>query len=149
MSKNIVICCDGTANEFTRDRTNVIKLFKALVKDSTVQTCYYHPGVGTMAAPGFVTRIGAKVAEIAGMAFGYGIRDDVCDAYVFLCKHFQPGDRLYLFGFSRGAYTVRALASLIYMYGLIPPDNDRLAVYAIRMMWAIHKRQSSTRNSVS
>ena len=101
-----------------------------------------------MAAPGFVTRIGAKVAEIAGMAFGYGIRDDICDAYVFLCKHFQPGDQLYLFGFSRGAYTVRALASLIYMYGLIPPDNDRLAAYAVRMMWAIHKRQSSTRNSV-
>jgi hypothetical protein len=58
MTKNVVVCCDGTANEFKRDRTNVVKLFQALVKDPGVQACYYHPGVGTMAAPGFVTRTG-------------------------------------------------------------------------------------------
>jgi uncharacterized protein (DUF2235 family) len=46
MPKNIVVCCDGTANEFKRDRTNVVKLFATLVKDPVVQACYYHPGVG-------------------------------------------------------------------------------------------------------
>jgi len=77
MPKNIVACCDGTANEFKRDRTNVVKLFYALVKDPAIQACYYHPGIGTMAAPGFVTRAGAKVAEIAGLAFGYGLNNDI------------------------------------------------------------------------
>jgi uncharacterized protein (DUF2235 family) len=137
MTKNIVICCGGTANEFARDRTNVIKLFQALVKDPAVQACYYHPGVGTMAAPGFVTKVGAKTAEIAGLAAGYGIINDIVDMYTYLARVFEPDDRLYLFGFSRGAYTVRALASLLYMYGLIPRGDDRLAPYATRMMWTI------------
>ena len=91
MPKNIVVCCDGTANEFKRDRTNVVKLYFTLVKDPGVQACYYHPGVGTMAAPGFVTKVGAKVAELAGLAFGYGLNDDIGDAYVFICRNFQPG----------------------------------------------------------
>jgi uncharacterized protein (DUF2235 family) len=139
MPKNVVICCDGTANEFTRDRTNVVKLFAALIKDPAMQACYYHPGLGTMAAPGFVTRLGAKVAEIAGLAFGYGITNDICDLYIFLARNFEPNDRLYLFGFSRGAYTVRAVTSLLHMYGLIPRDDDRLAPYAVRMMWKIRE----------
>lgn len=149
MAKNVVVCCDGTANEFTRDRTNVVKLFRALLKDPSVQACYYHPGLGTMAAPGFVTKLGAKTAEIAGLAFGYGLKNDICDAYVFLGRNFKPGDQLFLFGFSRGAYTVRALASLLHMYGLIPPDNERLAPYTVRMMWAIHRLQMAAREDES
>lgn len=149
MTKNVVVCCDGTANEFTRDRTNVVKLFQALIKDPSVQACYYHPGLGTMAAPGFVTRVGAKIAEIAGLAFGYGLKDDICDAYIFLGRNFKPGDQLYLFGFSRGAYTVRALASLLHMYGLIPPDNERLVPYAVRMMWAIQQLKKKAQEDES
>ena len=138
MPKNIVVCCDGTANEFERDRTNVVKLFHALKKDPATQACYYHPGVGTMAAPGFVTRTGTFLAELAGLAFGYGLNTDICDAYIFICRTFEPGDKVYLFGFSRGAYTVRALASLLHMYGLVPRDNERQVPYAVRLMWAIH-----------
>src|ERR1700680_1570928 len=149
MAKNVVVCCDGTANEFTRDRTNVVKLFQALIKDPSVQACYYHPGLGTMAAPGFVTKVGAKIAEIAGLAFGYGLKGDICDAYIFLGRNFKPGDQLYLFGFSRGAYTVRALASLLHMYGLIPPDNERLVPYAVRMMWAIQQLKKKAQEDES
>ena len=145
MAKNVVVCCDGTANEFTRNRTNVVKLFWTLVKDPLAQACYYHPGLGTMAPPGFVTKFGAKMAEIAGLAFGYGLQDDVCDAYIFICRNFRPGDQLFMFGFSRGAYTVRALASLLHMYGLIPPDNDRLVPYIVRMMWTIRGLQRTVR----
>lgn len=137
MPKNIVVCCDGTANEFSRDRTNVVKLFHALVKDATVQACYYHPGVGTMAPPGFGTTMGSRAAEVAGLAFGYGMNSDICNAYIFVSRYYEPGDKLYLFGFSRGAYTVRVLASLLYLYGLVPRDNDRLVPYAVRMLWAI------------
>jgi uncharacterized protein (DUF2235 family) len=94
-----------------------------------------------MAGPGFTTKASAKLAELAGLAFGYGLNADIGDSYIFVCRYFEPGDRLYLFGFSRGAYTARAVASLLYRYGLIPPDNDRLVPYAVRMMWAIRDAQ--------
>jgi uncharacterized protein (DUF2235 family) len=75
------------------------------------------------------------------LAFGYGLNDDIAGAYIFICRNFQPQDKLYLFGFSRGAYTVRAVASMLHMYGLVPSDNERLVPYAVRMMWAIRALQ--------
>ena len=68
-----------------------------------------------------------------------GSRDDIRDAYVFLMRNFAPGDKVYLFGFSRGAYTARAVASLLHMYGLIQPDNEALVPYVIRMMMGIER----------
>ncbi len=56
-------------------------------------------------------------------------------------RYFQPGDRIYLFGFSRGAYTVRALAAMPHVYGLIRPGNEPQVLYAVRMMMAINKLQ--------
>jgi uncharacterized protein (DUF2235 family) len=149
MAKNIVVRCDGTANEFARDRTNVVKLFHALVKDPAVQACYYHPGVGTMAAPGFATKTGALIAEVGGLAFGYGLNNDICDAYIFIGRNFEPDDKLYLIGFSRGAYTVRAVASLLRMYGLVPRDNERPVPYAVRLMWAIHRLRKRAKPGAS
>jgi uncharacterized protein (DUF2235 family) len=137
MPKNIIICCDGTANQFSSDRTNVIKLFYTLIKGSADQVCYYHPGVGTMAPPGFVTKGGAFWARTAGMAFGYGLVSDIRDAYIFIINTYEAGDRLYLFGFSRGAYTVRVLAAMLRMYGLIERGNEPLVPYMVRMMWSI------------
>lgn len=141
--RNIVVCCDGTSNEFAKDLTNVAKLTSAMVKDPARQLVYYHPGLGTMAAPGFPMPIGNRAARIAGLAFGYGIRDDIRDAYIFIMNHWRPGDRLYLFGFSRGAYAVRALASLIRMYGMAMPGNEALVPYAIRMMWSVNAAKDS------
>ena len=141
MSKNIVVCCDGTANEFAKNRTNVVKLFATLHKDPQVQMTYYHPGVGTMAPPGFVTRAGATVAQIAGLVFGYALDRDVQDIYIYIANNFEPEDRVFLFGFSRGAYTVRAVAALLHMYGLIPKFNEPLVPYAVRLMWKIHSAQ--------
>ena len=146
MPKNVVLCCDGTANEFTRDRTNVVKLFGALIKDPR-SSLLRSPGWGPWPA-GFVTKSGAKVAEIAGLAFGYGIKDDIGDLYGTSAE-ITSRDRVHLFGFSRGAYTVRALASLLHMYGLIPKDNERLVPYAVRMMWAIHALQRKDREDES
>jgi uncharacterized protein (DUF2235 family) len=139
--KNIVVCCDGTANEFARDRTNVVKLFATLVKDPLKQMTYYHPGVGTLAPPGFVTRVGATTAQLAGLAFGYGLDQDVRDIYIYIANNFEQGDCLFLFGFSRGAYTIRAVAALLHMYGLIPKCNEPLVPYAVRLMWKIHSLQ--------
>jgi uncharacterized protein (DUF2235 family) len=95
-----------------------------------------------MAPPGFVTTLGSRIAEIAGLAFGYGLNNDIRDAYVFIADTFEDGDRLFLFGFSRGSYTVRAVAALLHMYGLVPKGNEPLVPYAIRMMWQIHAIQT-------
>ena len=139
MARNIVVCCDGTSNEPANDMTNVVKLYFTLENDPLRQVTYYHPGVGTMEPPGALTWTQKLWTVVAGLAFGRGIRDDIRDAYVFLLDHYQPGDRLFIFGFSRGSYTARALTGLLKMYGLIQPGNAALAPYAIRMMFAINK----------
>lgn len=142
MAKNIVICCDGTSNQPATDMTNVAKLRYALENDPTAQITFYHPGVGTMEPPGALTRFQRFWTVTLGLAIGLGIQDDIRDAYVFLVDRFEPGDRVFIFGFSRGAYTARALAGLLRMYGLIEPGNGPLAPYAIRMMFAINRARS-------
>jgi uncharacterized protein (DUF2235 family) len=142
MAKNVVVCCDGTANEFATDHTNVLKLFRVLDNDPSRQVAFYHPGVGTMEAVGALTSASRNLTKFLGLAFGYGLERDICDAYAFLMQQFEPDDALYMFGFSRGAYTVRAAASLLHMYGLLPAGNEPLVPYAIRMMNATNRQKS-------
>ena len=139
MPKNIVVCCDGTANEFARDHTNVVKLYSTLVHDQLTQSTYYHPGIGTMEPPGALTPLRRRLTRVLGMALGAFLENDIRDAYVFLMKVYEPGDKIFFFGFSRGAYTVRAVASLLRLYGLLRPGNETLVPYAIRMMMAVTK----------
>ncbi len=136
MARNLVLCCDGTSNQFAKDRTNVLKLCHALEKDEA-QLVYYHPGIGTRAPTGIGTKVGSRLARIAGLAFGYRLQDDIVDAYRFLMNSYRPGDRVWLFGFSRGAYTARVIASMLKLYGLAGPGNDALVPYAVEMLWAI------------
>jgi uncharacterized protein (DUF2235 family) len=143
MGKNVVICCDGTANEFATDHTNVLKLFRVLDNDPHKQVAYYHPGLGTMEAAAALTSVARQTTKLLGLAIGYGLERDVTDAYAFVMRQFQPGDALYMFGFSRGAYTVRAVASLLHMYGLLPVGNEPLIPYAIRMMSAVNKQKDN------
>src|SRR5260221_14019770 len=140
MAKNIVLCCDGTANEFATDKTNVLKLFIAL-EQSAAQVSYYHPGLGTMEALGALTPVQRRISTTFGLAFGTGLGRDIAAAYIFLTRTFEPGDKVFLFGFSRGAYTARAVASMLHLYGLIRPNNDAFVPYAIRMMLAIHRAE--------
>src|SRR3954469_25801198 len=83
MPRNIVVCCDGTANEFARDNTNVVKLYSALVQDPATQATFYHPGLGTREAAGALTSFARQTTKLLGMAVGYGLEDDIRDAYVF------------------------------------------------------------------
>jgi len=98
---------DETANEFARDHTNVLKLFRVLDNDPMRQVAFYHPGLGTMEAVGALTSVSRRVTKVLGLAFGYGLERDVRDAYAFLMQQFDPDDNLYMFGFSRGAYRHR------------------------------------------
>ena len=133
MPRNIVICCDGTGNEYSESNSNVVKLYTALACDPG-QLAYYHPGVGTMGARETLTPAGRWWTQVLGLAFGYGLSDNVADAYQFLMRNFQSGDQVYVFGFSRGAYTARVLCGLLHIAGLLTPGNEGLIPYAIRMI---------------
>src|SRR5215467_4366916 len=128
MPKNIVVCCDGTGNEFGDSNSNVVKLASTLVIDEH-QVSYYHPGVGTMGAPNARNWVEKKWDVIRGLAFGYGVTFCIADAYHYLIQTYEPGDQIYLFGFSRGAYTARALGGLLDMYGLLHKGNEGLIPY--------------------
>ncbi|WP_257167864.1 DUF2235 domain-containing protein [Bradyrhizobium sp. SRS-191] len=128
--KNIVICCDGTGNEISENISNVLKLYRCLRKtDKTTphQAVFYDPGVGTLTQPDSWHRFKTNFNMVLGLATGYGLDDNVINAYCFLATHYEDGDRIFLFGFSRGAYTVRVLAGLIHKVGLISPDQLNLA----------------------
>src|SRR6185312_13977381 len=137
MARNIIVCCDGTGNEFDERRSNVIKLYKTLICDDN-QIAYYHPGVGTMGARNALSRIGKWWTKLLGLAFGYGISDNVADAYQFLMRNYEPEDPIYVFGFSRGAYTARALCGMLHAVGLLSAGNEALIPYAIRMIKQRH-----------
>lgn len=133
MARNIVICCDGTANEFTRDATNVIRLFSCMVQEPERQIALYQPGLGTIEAAGALTRMARWATRLLGQAFGYGLEREMVQAYASLMRFYRPGDRVYLFGFSRGAYTVRAVAAMVHLYGVLRPGQEVMVPYAIRM----------------
>lgn len=137
MPRNIVVCCDGTASEFAANLTNVVKLYSTLTYQVGRQITFYHPGLGTMEPAGALTSLARKITKLMGMAFGYGLESDIRDAYVFLMRNYEPDDKIFLFGFSRGAYTVRAVCSLLKLYGLIRRDNESLVPYAIRLLAGI------------
>jgi uncharacterized protein (DUF2235 family) len=133
VTKNIVICCDGTGDEFGDHNSNVVKLYGTLIVNGSQQVAYYHPGVGTMGAPTATNWISKAWSTVAGLAFGAGLLDNVGDAYRYLMDTFEDGDQIFLFGFSRGAYTARALAGVLHMFGLLHPGNAGLIPYITRM----------------
>lgn len=152
--KKIVLCCDGTGNEFgtpnparrnknAGQNSNVVKLYTALQIDNK-QAGYYHPGVGTMGAPNATHRWSREWSKIKGLAFGAGFRDNVIDAYRYLMEVYNDNggngneDEVYIFGFSRGAYTARALAGFLHGYGLLCRGNEGHIPYAWRMYVAQH-----------
>jgi uncharacterized protein (DUF2235 family) len=133
VAKNIVICCDGTCNDATSDVTNVLRIFRSLRRDAD-QLCYYDGGVGTLVDPTAISYVRKLVRRKIDMAIGYSLRENFCKAYRFLARHYVSGDRIYLFGFSRGAYTVRALAGAIHRQGLVRAELESLTEYA----WAAY-----------
>lgn len=124
--KNVVLCYDGTGNEYGPHNTNVVRIFEALQQNAR-QVAFYDPGVGTVGALG--RRVGKKVGTWLGKAFGYGLRQNLEDGYAYLMRRFQPGDRLFLFGFSRGAFTARALAGMLHRFGVLREDSRNLIPY--------------------
>lgn len=137
--KRIVLCADGTWNESEEiskatgrpQPTNVLKVARAVKARSDQgidQVVYYHKGVGTL----------GKTDQLTGGAFGDGMEVNVRDLYRFLVYNYEQGDEIYLFGFSRGAFTVRTLVGFMAQIGLLQKDDE----YYTRRMYELY--ESST-----
>lgn len=119
MSRNIVICLDGTWNkpdepdDSESSESNVRILYEMCLEDGANQVKYYDTGVGTK-------WYDDKIGGITGA----GLSRNVRQAYRWLTRQFEKGDKVFIFGFSRGAYTARSLAGLLWGCGLLPPGPD-------------------------
>jgi len=136
MGRNLVLCLDGTSNRYKRDNTNVLKLFAMLDRSRPDQIVYYQPGIGTITPIGETSRLRRWFLRFIDLAFGVLLKQHCLGGYRFLMQTYQPGDRIYIFGFSRGAYTARVLAGMVHMVGLLPPNNEEMVEFA----WKLYKR---------
>jgi len=137
--RKFVLFADGTGNAFTTQESNVWRLYEALDRTKPDQVAYYIKGVGTA---------GWRPLAALDGATGIGVPSNVRKLYRFLCWNWRPGDEIYIFGFSRGAFTARTLAALIGSQGLVPAaiggvpvshaDMERNAMSA----WREYRRKS-------
>jgi uncharacterized protein (DUF2235 family) len=133
--KRLILCCDGTWNSADQESngtpcpTNVVKLgYRVAKRDGDIpQLIYYDQGVGT----------GNTLDRASGGAFGDGLEENIHDAYRFLVANYEPGDELYLFGFSRGAFTVRSIGGMIRKCGIL----ERRAVRYYRDAIALYRNE--------
>ncbi len=146
MSKNIVICSDGTGNSAIKGRgTNVFKLFEAIdlnghriQPELTPQVALYDDGVGTE---------DFKPLKIFAGATGFGLSRNVRQLYKELVRIYDPGDHIFLFGFSRGAFTVRSLVGLIAACGILNVDTLETASKlesAVRKTYSVYRKSYRT-----
>ena len=129
MAKNICIFSDGTGQAGGANPinwTNVYRLFVA-TRDAgrASQICFYDPGLGSNPDTGEIRGLFRRVKDALAQATGYGITDNIIDCYAALLLAYEPGDRIFLFGFSRGAYTVRSLGGVLGLCG-IPPGLPKV-----------------------
>ena len=124
MPKNIVVFSDGTGQEGgIKNDTNVYKLFNMVLDRSPEQIVFYDRGLGT------------DRWRLSGLVGGRGISKNVQECYRFIFENYEAGDRIYLFGFSRGAATVRSLSGFIHHFGILPKSRAEL----IKRAWKIYR----------
>ncbi|KAJ7845389.1 hypothetical protein B0H14DRAFT_2584717 [Mycena olivaceomarginata] len=157
--RTLVLCFDGTSEQYDgyancAQDTNPVKLFALLKKnDFREQLCYYQPGIGTYLTPGAVAPALEWCAKVLDLAFAIYLKDHVMDGYRFLMNNYRAGDKICIFGFSRGSYTARALAGMLHkarkfhnstprepnrstisaQVGLLPRDNEEQISFAFKM----------------
>ncbi len=122
MSKNIVIFSDGTGQKGgVNFNTNVYKLFNMVEDRTDRQVVFYDPGLGT------------DWRKVTGNIFGVGISQNILDCYRFLFENYNAGDKIFLFGFSRGAATVRSLSGFLHLFGILPQSRKDLILQAFKI----------------
>jgi uncharacterized protein (DUF2235 family) len=139
MPKNIVIFSDGTGLRggilVDERRSNIYKLYRAsrCGPDSCVnpadQVTFYDPGIGTLpSGSGFIDNLTRRIYNLVSQALGLGLTGNIIDCYAALIELWRQGDRIFLFGFSRGAYTIRCLAAVIAKCGIPTQMRDGSAL---------------------
>ncbi|KAH7928799.1 hypothetical protein BV22DRAFT_182974 [Leucogyrophana mollusca] len=149
-SRNLIICIDGTSNQFGQNNTNVVKLFAQVDletrKPHPKQCAYYSSGIGTRPKSMHVLdRIERAVSDKFDMAIAWNMEEIVKDAYGWLARTYLEGDQIYLFGFSRGAYQVRVLAGMIHEIGLIRTPTEKQIGTAYDHYESIRSQKPKTR----
>jgi uncharacterized protein (DUF2235 family) len=141
--RQIVICCDGTNNTLTAgtEDTNVLRLYAHLAQHpSPARLLYYDPGVGTLdVAPPTdpADWLHRSVSRLAALASGRGVYDNIEAAYRFVMTHWRDErDRIYAFGFSRGAFTARCVVGMINLFGVLAPEHDALLPTLVRVYFS-------------
>ncbi|PWY89640.1 sporulation associated protein [Aspergillus sclerotioniger CBS 115572] len=138
-TRELVLCFDGTGNTFRADggESNILKIFRMLDRKKKDRFCYYQPGIGTEdMTPGNVANIpipfsNRPIYKLIDSAFGTSFAQHVINGYRFLARRWEPGSHIYLFGFSRGAYTARFLNEMLDFIGLTSADNEEI----IPLVW--------------
>lgn len=134
--RSIFLFADGTGNSSAKlFKTNVWRMYEAIdlggaSPGARVQIGYYDNGVGTSAF---------RPLALLGGIFGIGLQGNVLRLYTFLCRNYLEGDRIYMFGFSRGAYTIRLLADFVAHQGILAAPDERLS-YQVRAAYRNYRR---------
>ncbi|KAJ5320468.1 hypothetical protein N7508_000751 [Penicillium antarcticum] len=138
--RRIVLCFDGTGNRFQGNEsdTNIVKIYQMLERHSPGQFHYYQPGIGTYvkgesSSGNLLTiwpKIKSSIITTVDQAVGSSFRSHVLAGYQFAMRYYLPGDHIYIFGFSRGAYTARFLAEMIQDLGLLSQGNEEMVHFA-------------------
>ncbi|WCM94958.1 DUF2235 domain-containing protein [Acidovorax sp. NCPPB 2350] len=150
--RNLVLLFDGTGNILGNEQdTNVVKLLRMLDKGpdpqglGPEQLVYYDPGVGTantFPAANPASRANEAAQRLSGLAMGSGVFQNIARAYEFLVRTYREGDRIYLLGFSRGAFTARSVAGMLNLYGLMHPEGLPLLDSLVRTYFAPRGRHN-------
>ncbi|KAK0217460.1 hypothetical protein EDD85DRAFT_916368 [Armillaria nabsnona] len=138
--RNLVVCIDGTMNQFGHWNTNVVELHNRILKGSkdANQLTFYSSGIGTYVPP-TTHRLSTWFYNMIDSAIARNFMKIIGKAYRWLADHYQDGDRIFLFGFSRGAYQVRALAGMIQKLGLVFSGNTGLIPFAYELYAKRHR----------
>lgn len=130
--KNIVLCCDGTGNADTGVPSNVKRLYDLLQAGAEQMPTYYR-GVGSEPRQPHESWFGYHAAHLRSLGFGHGVAEALLGLYSTLVAQYEEGDLVFCFGFSRGAFTVRALAGLVHVCGLVQREHAGRAAEALRL----------------
>ncbi|KAJ7683886.1 hypothetical protein B0H17DRAFT_1073503, partial [Mycena rosella] len=132
-SRNLIVSIDGTSNQFGDHNTNVVELHSRILVDPTAeQRTYYNCGVGTYVPNRAKTfkYWRQRFDNVVDLAIAWNFQTIIIKAYRWLCNEYRPGDKIFLFGFSRGAYQVRTLAGMVEKVGLVNAGNQELIPFA-------------------
>ncbi|KAK0193172.1 hypothetical protein F5146DRAFT_1137047 [Armillaria mellea] len=131
--RTLVLCFDGTGDQFDADNSNIVQLCSLLKKDDPSQQMVYYQELVHTSRPQIPSLLTSEIYRTLDLLIACSLDSHVMDGYQFLMQNYRAGDRICIFGFSRGAYTARSLAGMLHKVGLLPPDNRQQVPFAYKM----------------